>query len=335
MPLFILNIFLGFAGFLLALYIAHKKRRKTEHLVCPLRGNCHEVIHSDFSKFFGIPVEYLGLVYYATIAISYGLRAAVPSVGGSVFTLFLFAVSTFALVFSFYLTFIQVFTLRKLCTWCLISATFTVVIFAVSLTGSMDALVPILAVWKTPIVMVHVVAMAVGLGAATLADLFFFRFMKDYRISEMENSVLKTFSQFIWLALGLIIMTGVALFLPQPDVLLASDKFLMKMIVVTVIIVNGSFLNLFIAPRFMQIQFGKHNHQPGELVRIRQLAFVFGPISVVSWYTAFILGMLESAPAPLAEMWRVYLGLIILAVLFGQIAETIMDRKASKQSSSV
>lgn len=333
MPFYIINIFLGFAGFLLALYIAHKKRRKSEHFVCPLRGNCSEVIHSDYSTFFGIPVEYLGLAYYGTIAIAYGVRAIWPGLDGT-FTLFLFAISTFALVFSFYLTFIQLFTLRKICTWCLVSATLTVVIFGISLSGSYDLLVPVLASWKMYLVILHVVAMAIGLGAATLADLFFFRFLKDFRISEMEASVLRIFSQCIWLALGLIIMTGLGLFIPQSDILLASDKFLMKMIVVMVIIVNGSFLNLFIAPRFLQIQFGKHHHQPGELVRTRQLAFVFGPISVVSWYVAFILGMLESAPAPLEVMWRTYLGLIILAVLCGQVMETLIDRRANRQTAT-
>lgn len=331
MPFYVINIFLGFAGFLLALYIAHKKRRKSEHFVCPLRGNCSEVIHSDYSKFFGIPVEYLGLAYYGTIAVAYGLRAMWPGIDG-VFTLFLFAISTFALVFSFYLTFIQLFTLRKICTWCLVSATLTVFIFAISLSGSYDLLVPVLASWKIYIVILHVIAMAVGLGAATLADLFFFRFLKDFRISEMEASVLRIFSQFIWLALGLIIMTGLGLFIPQTDLLLSSDKFLMKMIVVSVIIVNGAFLNLFIAPKILQIQFGKHHHQPGELVRTRQLAFMFGPISVVSWYVAFILGMLETAPATLDVMWRTYLTLIIVAVLIGQIAEKVIDRRASGQT---
>ncbi|MBM5789951.1 vitamin K epoxide reductase family protein [Candidatus Parcubacteria bacterium] len=327
MLFFIANIFLGFAGLLLSLYIAHKKRRKTEHFICPMRGNCHDVIQSDYSKFLGVPVEYLGILYYATMAISYGLRAGFPSLNGP-FSIFLLFLSTFAVVFSFYLTFIQLFALRKLCTWCLCSASLTVLIFAFSLASSTDTVFPFLAAAHTPIILIHVVGMALGLGTATLADLFFFKFLKDFRISEMEADVLKIFSQVIWLAIGLIVMSGLGLYLPSADLLLASDAFLMKMIVVGVIILNGAILNLFVAPRFLQIQFGKHVHREGELVQTRRLAFLFGPISVVSWYSAFILGMLDQAPAPFETMWRMYVALLILAVLGGQITERVIDRRA-------
>lgn len=332
MPFFIVNIFLGFSGFLLSGYIAHKKRQKKEHFVCPLRGNCHAVIHSDYSKFFGLSIEYLGMFYYALIAIGYGLLSTFADLNRELLTI-LFFVSTFALVFSFYLTFLQIFTLRKFCTWCLTSAALTLGIFVLSLNSSFDFLVLLLAVWKLPILILHVTAMAMGLGAATLADLFFFKFLKDYRISEMEQSVLKTFSQFIWLSLGLIVMTGLALFLPQQEFLLQSDKFLMKMIIVAVMILNGAVLNLYIAPRFLQLQFGKHAHIPGELVRTRKFAFLLGSISIVSWYSAFVLGMLASAPASFEVMWRVYLAMIICAVLVGQFLERFISSQARNQAS--
>ncbi len=329
MSAFIINIFLGFAGFLLALYITHKKRRKSEHFVCPLRGSCTEVIHSDFSKFFGIGVEYLGLVYYALIAIGYGLRAIWPAFDGMLVVPLLF-ISTFALLFSFYLTFIQIFTIRKLCTWCLISAFLTLMIFILSLGSSVSIVTPLLSEFQTPILLLHITAMALGLGCATLSDLFFFKFLRDFRISEMEASVLNVFSQVIWFAIGIIVMTGLGLFLPEMDTLLASSKFLMKMIVVCVIILNGAFLNLFIAPRFLKIQFGDHEHQPGELIHTRKLAFAFGPISIVSWYSAFLLAMLAQAPASFDVMWRTYAGLLIVAVVIGQIAEKWIENQAHK-----
>ncbi len=328
-PAFVISIFLGFAGFLLALYITHKKRRKSEHFVCPLRGSCTEVIHSDFSKFFGVGVEYLGLLYYAIIALGYGIRAVWPGIDGMLVVPLLF-LSTFALLFSFYLTFIQIFTLRKLCTWCLISAFLTLMIFILSISSSVSIVIPFLSELRTPIVLVHVVTMALGLGASTLSDLFFFKFLRDFRISEMEASILNVFSQVIWFAIGLIVMTGLGLFLPQMGTLLASSKFLMQVIVVGVIILNGAFLNLFLAPRFLNIQFGKHEHQPGELIHTRKLAFTFGPISIISWYSAFFLAMLEQAPASFDVMWRTYIGVLILGVVIGQICEIWIENQAHK-----
>lgn len=328
----VINIFLGFFGFLLALYLTHKKRQKLEHFVCPLRGNCKDVIHSDYSKFFGIPIEYLGLLYYTVIAIGYGVRAVWPGFNGIIIAPLLFF-STFALLFSFYLTFIQIFTLRKLCTWCLVSAFFTLMIFVFALQTSVSSVVPFLQEFRLPILLVHIVGMSIGLGSATLSDLFFFKFLKDYRISEMEADVLRLFSQVIWFALGIVVMTGLGLFLPNTDVLLASPKFVMKLIVVGVIILNGAFLNLFIASKFLQIQFGVHEHHPGELVHTRRLAFTFGPISVVSWYSAFVLAMLGEAPASFDVMWRVYVALLIVAVVIGQIVEKLIEYKAHKNTS--
>lgn len=328
MPLFILNIFLGFAGFLLALYITHKKHRKSEHFICPLRGSCTEVINSRFSTFFGIPVEYLGLAYYSIIAVGYGLRAVWPDFNGTLIVPLLF-LSTFALIFSFYLTFIQIFTIRKLCTWCLISALFTLFIFCISLSTSIVSVIPLLIQYQTIVTLVHATVLAVGLGAASLADLFFFKFLQDSRISEMEADVLNTFSEVIWFSIGVIVMTGLGIYLPQMGTLLASDQFVMTLIIFSVIIVNGAFLNLFVAPRFLRIQFGEHEHAVGELTNTRILAFFLGPISIVSWFALFILTFLKTAPASFEVMWRTYIVFMIIAVLIGQLIQKIGSRSNS------
>jgi len=131
MPAYILIIFIGFTGFLLSHYIAHKKRRKDEHFVCPLRASCTEVVHSDYSRFLGIPVEYLGMIYYGFIAVGYGLLAS--SLNFALLAIVIFSISTFAFLFSVYLTFVQIFILKKLCTWCLISAFFCLMIFLIAL----------------------------------------------------------------------------------------------------------------------------------------------------------------------------------------------------------
>ena len=174
MILYILSIFLGFSGFCLSYYITHKKSQKAEHFVCPLKGNCSEVVNSNFSKFLGLPVEKLGMIYYLIVAIGFGFRSMWPA-STDVLALILLFISTFAVVFSLYLTFIQIFTLRKICTWCLLSALFTLVIFALSLFGALHTLVPILGSYSELVILMHVFSMAIGLSAATFTDFFFFK----------------------------------------------------------------------------------------------------------------------------------------------------------------
>lgn len=315
-------VFIAFGGFLLSLFLFHKKRRKSEPFVCPLHGRCSEVIHSDYSKFLGIPVEVIGLVYYALIALGHGLVLAFPQTV-SWFDLPLLIASATAFLFSLYLTFIQIVALRKLCTWCLLSATFCLFIFGLTVMGMLEFVVPFLVEYRSVILVFHVLAMALGLGSATLADIFFFKFLKDSRISEEEAQMLSTLSEVIWLALGVVIITGAALFLPSAAAFLDTPKFLAKMVIVLVIVLNGAFLNLYIAPKLVKISFAEpHHHKEGELGRARRIAFALGPISIVSWYSAFILGSLPATnPLSFWMFLKIYVLLLVVAVTIGQFVE--------------
>ena len=128
----IIIIFLAFFGFCLSMYLRHKKIYKKEPFICPMKGNCTAVIHSEFSKLYGIPVECIGIAYYGFIAIAYGFVTFFVENQTNLLRS-LFVISTLAFCFSMYLTFVQVVLLKKLCTWCLLSATFCTVIFLLAL----------------------------------------------------------------------------------------------------------------------------------------------------------------------------------------------------------
>ena len=130
----VIIIFIAFSGFLLAAYIRHKKVYK-ETLVCPLKANCDMVIFSDYSKIFGVPVELLGIAYYLIVAVAYGVFIFV-SVDMPRFLLSgIFFATIVAFFFSLYLTYIQAFTIKQWCTWCLVSAGFCTAIFFLALLG--------------------------------------------------------------------------------------------------------------------------------------------------------------------------------------------------------
>jgi uncharacterized membrane protein len=307
-------------GFFISFYIFRKKRAAGEHLVCPIGSNCDDVVHSQYSVFLGMPVEILGLIYYAVVAICYTAFMFVPIAVPMYFVFGVFVVSLAAFLFSLYLTFIQLFNLRQICTWCLISASLCTVIFALAVSASSFGIVEILSEYGQAIRMFHILGVTLGVGGATITDIFFFKFLKDFRISESESDVLHTLSQIIWFALAVLIITGIGLYLPAKDYLNESPKFLVKMIVIGIIIINGALLNLLIAPKLVKISFGEqHEHQQGELHRERKLAFALGSISLVSWYSAFILGMMREIPYGFAQLLSVYLGILFLAVTASQI----------------
>ena len=108
-------------GFEIATHI-RKTKKHGKILVCPVGAECDAVVHSDYSKFLGFPVEILGALYYAFVALVYIAILVVPSLAIQELFYLLFAVSGLAFIFSAYLIFVQVFVIRAWCTWCLASA---------------------------------------------------------------------------------------------------------------------------------------------------------------------------------------------------------------------
>ena len=133
---YVLIIFLAFGGFLIARYIWHHKKNSQEALVCPLRANCDTVIHSDYSKLLGIPIEIIGMVYYGLLAVSYGFILIFPVLGQTIFVSCLLLASIMAFLFSIYLTLVQAFVIKNWCTWCLISASICATIFVLDVVTS-------------------------------------------------------------------------------------------------------------------------------------------------------------------------------------------------------
>jgi uncharacterized membrane protein len=126
---------LGLFGLWVAWHIYKHKKPEASPLVCPLKFDCETVVHSDYSKFFGIPVEMLGMVYYTFIAFSYLSLIFVSHSLPMIFVGILATLSMIAFLFSLYLIGVQIFILRKGCFWCFISAFICILIFILTVSA--------------------------------------------------------------------------------------------------------------------------------------------------------------------------------------------------------
>lgn len=318
-------IILGLLGIALCFKIYNEKNQGG-HMVCPLDADCKTVLHSDFSTFFGIRLEVFGILYYTLTAISYASLLAFPILQTPVAYFVLFGMSLSAFLFSLYLVWIQGFVLKSWCSWCLMSAIITMSILMGTLVGVSVAnisFIPILEYLRHPLLVMHLIGFALGVGGATINDVLFFRFLKDYKISQKENAVLKIMSETIWLGLLILIISGIGLYVQNMEALNESSKFLVKATVVGIITLNGAFLNLYIAPHLMKVSFKDSHTKTNPVTHFRKLAFVSGAISFVSWYTAFILGTIKSIPLSYLELFGIYLVLVIGAIIFSLFIEKI------------
>ncbi|MDP2638394.1 MAG: vitamin K epoxide reductase family protein [Candidatus Levybacteria bacterium] len=315
-------------GFIISLNI-HRKKKQKKPLVCPLRFHCDAVVHSEYSTFFKIPLEYIGMLYYATIFLSYMSFLLFPDM--IVHRYFVVAVSgatAFAFLFSMYLIGIQAFILKQWCTWCIMSAGLCVLIFFSVVQVSLFDMLPFIQNYTMFIVGIHLFGVILGFGGALVTDIFFVKFLKDLKIVKEELNTLKTFSQIIWVGLGIILVSGSLLFLSNPERYLNSAKFPVKMIAVGVIIFNGFILNSVVTPKLSSIPFGKLLTSEDRKMRsMRRAVFALGAVSTTSWWTAFVLGVMNRSPAPFYVILGIYLLLLLGAVVVSQILEKVISRR--------
>lgn len=187
-------------------------------------------------------------------------------------------------------------------------------------------IIEILTEYRLLFLTLHILSMAIGLGGATVSDVLFFRFLKDFRISKKEQETLHVLKNIILTAMIIITLTGLALYLPMSAKLNASPLFLLKAIATGVLLVNGIALHVFIAPHLIHLNLKDNSHMGAGWHR---LAFALGSISICSWYSVFLIAMLKNEiPWGYSTMLTAYIVLLLVAVTISQIVRVLLKKKA-------
>jgi len=95
-------------------------------VLCLSSGGCETVQKSVYSELDGIPVAVLGLAGYITILTSLFIRNELGRAAG-------FGIALVGFLFSAYLTYREIFTIKAICQWCVSSAILMTIL--VILTG--------------------------------------------------------------------------------------------------------------------------------------------------------------------------------------------------------
>jgi uncharacterized membrane protein len=125
---------LALTGFFVALYLWLHQIGVGGELKCG-RGGCDTVQASPWAEQLGIPVAFYGVVGYAAIlaAALVGLQPAWLGRRGP--ALLLAALATGGVLFSGWLTYLELFVIHAICRWCVASAAIMTAIWLVSLRG--------------------------------------------------------------------------------------------------------------------------------------------------------------------------------------------------------
>jgi uncharacterized membrane protein len=127
------KICLGIAGIGLAdsLYLTWIKLTHTEAACIKGVGDCFTVNTSKFAEWNGIPIALLGFAAYLGIVILLLAETRVEWIR-SISTYALFGISFIGVLYSAYLTYLEIAVLKAICPYCLLSAIAILSVFIIA-----------------------------------------------------------------------------------------------------------------------------------------------------------------------------------------------------------
>jgi uncharacterized membrane protein len=124
-----LTALVALVGFFVALYLALYKTGVIGSLACGT-GGCEAVQLSRWATFLGLPVAFWGVAYYVVVfALAFASIQEQWS-NSRRLTLGLVLLTGWGVVFSAWLTYLELFVIDAICRWCVVSAVLAVVLFA-------------------------------------------------------------------------------------------------------------------------------------------------------------------------------------------------------------
>jgi uncharacterized membrane protein len=133
---------LALAGIFISLYLTLFKLGVIGELTCSI-GSCETVNTSKWSTFLHLPVAAWGLLFYAEVFVI-SVLGTMPRFENELFvSLILVVESAFGVLFSGWLTYLELAVIHAICIWCVTSATIVLAILLVSIADLRELRAPL------------------------------------------------------------------------------------------------------------------------------------------------------------------------------------------------
>ena len=128
---------LALIGVFVSTYLTLYKLGYIGELKCSV-GSCETVNTSQWATFLGLPVAAWGLGFYVTALVLAMVSVQDRFADSRPFSLALTALTGWGVVFSGWLTYLELFVIHAICIWCITSACIVAIMFVVSLLDLRD-----------------------------------------------------------------------------------------------------------------------------------------------------------------------------------------------------
>jgi uncharacterized membrane protein/thiol-disulfide isomerase/thioredoxin len=121
---------LAILGLVVAGYMAYIEITHVDAVCGPI-GECNVVQTSQYATIAGIPVAVLGLINYLAVLVLWAVQRSGAGKWARPAALALLGLALFGVLFSIYLTLLEIFVIHAVCMWCVTSALITTLIMVV------------------------------------------------------------------------------------------------------------------------------------------------------------------------------------------------------------
>jgi uncharacterized membrane protein len=132
---------LSLIGLFVAMYLWLYKLGIVGTLSCKI-GGCEKVNTSPWAVLFGVPVAFWGVLYYVGLFTAALLSTTERFVDDRRAAVALVVLTGWGVLFSAYLTFLELAVIHAICQWCVVSAILVVLMFVMALMELKDRRVP-------------------------------------------------------------------------------------------------------------------------------------------------------------------------------------------------
>jgi uncharacterized membrane protein len=129
----------GLIGLGVAVYLAYVETQLVEAMCGPV-GNCNAVQSSPYARLFGIlPLGLLGMFGYLAILAGWLYLRLRRDRWALYVSLAVSGMTVFGVLFSIYLTYLEIYVIRAVCLWCLASAVIMTLLMILNVRPALQA----------------------------------------------------------------------------------------------------------------------------------------------------------------------------------------------------
>ena len=127
---------LALGGIMVSAYLLWAYTAPGATLACGSSHGCDTVKNSEYARLLGVPLPLIGLLTFLAIFVLIILRQRFTTIRTDqlpYLTLALFGITLTGVLYSAYLTYLELFVIVAICRWCVMSAIIMVTIFLLAL----------------------------------------------------------------------------------------------------------------------------------------------------------------------------------------------------------